>query len=593
MIELNRALEVAIASAKAAGSLLAADFHRPEGPRGGGDKAEADVEAERLIRDRLLHAFPAWGYLGEETGAQAGRADAPVWVVDPNDGTRDYLLGKRGSSVSIGGVHAGKPVLGVVFAFAYPDDEGDLFAWAEGCGPATRNGSPVVPRLADVLRADSIVLLSSNSHRDFGANIAAAAPARFRAVPSIAHRLALVGMGEADGAVSLYAPCAWDYCAGHALVSAAGGRLVDQDGRDITYDADGTSRTKQAFAGSTGAVGELRRRPWRRAPRDAPRDPTLRHEPGRSIVDASLLARAQGCLLGQVAGDSLGAAVEGMEASAIATEHPAGLRTLADRHGLLGGQPTDDSEMALALARSIIAQGRFEEAHVLASYRAWLASGPFSLGRATLAGLSGEPILDSQANGSLMRVSPLGIFAHSLPPGEAAGLAMADSRLTHPHAVPSHAAAAYVVAIGHALRTGDGPGAFEAALAWARGHVAEASVIEALERARDAPRPTQERMGWVLIALQNGFFDLLHATSLEEGIVSSVARGGDTDTNAAIAGALLCAVHGRQALPPQWRRMILTCRADPLCARAPRPREYWPTHVLQKAEWLLLAGRDC
>ena len=592
MTDLGAALDDAIESARAAGSLLAADFHRPEGPRGGGDKAEADIEAERLIRGRLLDAFPEWGYLGEETGARAGRADAPVWIVDPNDGTRDYLLGKRGSSVSIGAVHAGRPVLGVVFAFAYPDDDGDLFAWAEGCGPATRNGIAVVAELADVLRADSIVLLSSNSHRDFEANIAAASPARFRAVPSIAHRLALVGMGEADAAVSLYSPCAWDYCAGHALVCAAGGRLVDQDGRDISYDADGNSRTKQAFAGSPGAIGELCRRPWRRAPRDSPRDPTLRHEPGRSVVDGSRLARAQGCLLGQVAGDSLGASVEGMEASAIAAEHPAGLRTLADRHGLLGGQPTDDSEMALALARSIIAERSFDVAQVLASYRAWLASGPFSLGRATLAGLSGEPLLDSQANGSLMRVSPLGIYAHALLPSAAAELAIADSRLTHPHDVPSHAAAAYVVAIGHALRMGDGPGAFEAALEWARGYGAEASVIEALEGARDAPRPTQESMGWVLIALQNAFFDLLHAASLEEGIVNSVARGGDTDTNAAIAGALLGAVHGRQAVPAQWRRMVLTCRADPLCARAPRPREYWPTHLLQIAEWLLLAGRD-
>ena len=98
-------------------------------------------------------------------------------------------------------------------------------------------------------------------------------------------------------------------------------------------------------------------------------------------------------------------------------------------------------------------------------------------------------------------------------------------------------------------------------------------------------------MGWVLIALQNAFFDLLHATSLEDGVIGSVARGGDTDTNAAIAGALLGAAHGRNAVPLQWRRMILTCRADPQCARAPRPREYWPTHVLQKAEWLLLEGR--
>ncbi len=489
-LELGAALGAAIEAARAAGSLLGVDFHRPEGPRGGGDKAEADVEAERLIRDLLLRRFSEWGYLGEETGAQARRADAPVWVVDPNDGTRDYLLGKRGSTVSIGAVHAGRPVLGVVFAFGYPDDGGDLFAWAEGCGPARRNGDPVVPRIAAALRADSVVLLSSNSHRDFAGNIPVAAPARYRAVPSIAHRLALVGIGEADAAVSLYSPCAWDYCAGHALVNAAGGRLVGADGSEISYDADGNSRAKQAFAGSPAVVEELRRRSWRRAPGDSPRDPTMRHRAGKAVADASLLGRAQGCLLGQVAGDNLGATVEGEEASAIAAEHPAGLRTLADRHGLLAGQPTDDSEMALALARSLVAQGRYEAVHALASYRAWLASGPFSLGRATLAALSGDPILDSQANGSLMRVSPLGVFAHGLSPAEAAELAIADSCLTHPHAVPTHAAAAYVVAIGHALRTGDGRGAFEAALGWARSYLAEASVIEALEGARNEPRAT-------------------------------------------------------------------------------------------------------
>ena len=588
---MHSALDAAVEAARRAGSLLAGDFHRPGGPRGGGDKAEADIEAERLIREHLLDAFSDWGYLGEETGAQQGRAGEPVWVVDPNDGTRDYLLGKRGSTVSIGAAQAGVPILGVVFAFAYPDDEGDLFAWADGCGPATRNGAPVEPRFAPTLGADSVVLLSSNSHRDAEANIAAASPARYRAVPSIAHRLALVGMGEADGAVSLYAPCAWDYCAGHALLRAAGGQLVDEDGVEVVYGPDGSSRTGQAFAGSPGVVKELRARPWRRAPRGSHRDPTLRHEPGRTVADASLLARAQGCLLGQVAGDSLGSAVEGRPAASIADEYPSGLGTLADRHGLLAGQPTDDSELALALARSIIAEGRFAPPVVLSSYQDWLASGPFSLGRATRTALTGKPLADSQANGSLMRVAPLGIFAHALAPAEAAQLAIADSRLTHPHPVPCHASAAFTVALGEALRTGGGQRAFEAALGWARDYPAEPEVLNALEAARTAPRETEGRTaGWVLVALQNAFFDLLHAANLERGVVASVARGGDTDTNAAIAGALLGAVHGRNGCPAQWRRMVLSCRAHPLCARAPRPRAYWPTHVLQQAEWLLLAG---
>ena len=69
-----------------------------------------------------------------------------------------------------------------------------------------------------------------------------------------------------------------------------------------------------------------------------------------------------------------------------------------------------------------------------------------------------------------------------------------------------------------------------------------------------------ESQGWVKIALQNAFYELLHAPSLEEGVVATVRRGGDTDTNAAIAGALLGAVHGREAVPAQWRSMVLSCR---------------------------------
>jgi ADP-ribosylglycohydrolase len=117
-------------------------------------------------------------------------------------------------------------------------------------------------------------------------------------------------------------------------------------------------------------------------------------------------------------------------------------------------------------------------------------------------------------------------------------------------------------------------------------------VREALQAARDDGPPVcdQGSEGWVKIALQNAFFELLHAESLEAGVVATVRRGGDTDTNAAIAGALLGAVHGREAVPLQWRSMVLSCRPLAPRARRPRPQPYWPVDVLQLAEGLLGAG---
>ena len=66
------------------------------------------------------------------------------------------------------------------------------------------------------------------------------------------------------------------------------------------------------------------------------------------------------------------------------------------------------------------------------------------------------------------------------------------------------------------------------------------------------PKDYTKHMGWVLIALQNALYQLLHAATLEEGVVDTVMRGGDTDTNGAIARALLGAVHGRGAIPARW-----------------------------------------
>jgi ADP-ribosylglycohydrolase len=71
-------------------------------------------------------------------------------------------------------------------------------------------------------------------------------------------------------------------------------------------------------------------------------------------------------------------------------------------------------------------------------------------------------------------------------------------------------------------------------------------------------------------------------------------RGGDTDTNAAIAGALLGAVYGRDGVPAQWTEAVLNCRPDPMYRKVlhPRPRCYWPVDALELAENLLRAGAN-
>src|SRR5262249_9131334 len=133
-------LHVALEAAHAAAAILRAECARPEGPRGPRGKCPADEEAEHVIRERLLAAHPAWGYRGEETGFQApASGETHIWLVDPNDGTEAMQDGFRGHTVSIGLLRAGEPVLGVVYAVDAPDDAGDLFAWAEGCGPLQRN----------------------------------------------------------------------------------------------------------------------------------------------------------------------------------------------------------------------------------------------------------------------------------------------------------------------------------------------------------------------------------------------------------------------------------------------------------------------
>src|SRR5271168_2950405 len=142
-----------------AGTWLAAEFARPEGPRfSDTDTAPIDTEIELFLRERLTELLPA-RFVGEEEGVLAAEANGYCWVVDPHDGTRAFLEGRRGSAVSVGLLRHGTPVLGVVFAPISPDRGSDLIAWAEGSA-ITRNGVRVAIDLShrDLAPTDVVFL---------------------------------------------------------------------------------------------------------------------------------------------------------------------------------------------------------------------------------------------------------------------------------------------------------------------------------------------------------------------------------------------------------------------------------------------------
>ena len=248
-----------------AGQLLIAEWARVNGPRGQGDKAAVDEEIEQFLHQHLLHLLPC-DFWGEETGHRL-TGHPWCWVVDPNDGTSDFLQGLKGSALSIGLLHKHTPVLGVVYAPVTVEGEPDCIAWAEGMAEVTRNGQPVMPRLsAKTLSSDQCVMVSAAAINKPELNGELCQPSTFVAMPSIAYRLAKVAAGEGVCGVSLYPVSAHDVVAGHALLRGAGGVLLDERGQPITYVTEANMQTvsQRCFGGSVSACRILLARDWGR-----------------------------------------------------------------------------------------------------------------------------------------------------------------------------------------------------------------------------------------------------------------------------------------------------------------------------------------
>lgn len=226
------------------------DFRRWEKVPGS-PVCEIDLAVDELLKQRLKAIDPEAGWLSEETIDDVARLEAPrVWVVDPIDGTRDYLRGRSGWCVSIALVEEGLPVIGILDAPA----RGQQWRAVAG-GGATRNGAPLKASMrlelpgarvpADMLpKSDDDLVPVSRPN-------------------SIALRVAMVAANEADLCASLRWGNEWDIAAAALIAEEAGATVTDAFGVPIRYnrnpaEAFGVLATAPAI--HTAAVARLAER---------------------------------------------------------------------------------------------------------------------------------------------------------------------------------------------------------------------------------------------------------------------------------------------------------------------------------------------
>lgn len=282
--------------------------------------------------------------------------------------------------------------------------------------------------------------------------------------------------------------------------------------------------------------------------------------------------RVAGAVLGSVVGDALGAPLEFGPPGEYGRRFPTdarGVRTEMCGGGELGWAPgefTDDTQMALLLASSLVEQRGLDEADVFERFRTWAAAGPPDVGNQTRAVLgSGRPwdlaaaehfarTGHAAGNGSLMRTTPAAVWF--APAGRAATMDAARriSALTHGDPAAGEGCAIFHELVRVALDGEDPLAALPKALAAvAPEHRAKwETVLDPTWQPEDAT----EGNGAVWPTLGSAVWALREAESFAEGIRLVLDLGGDTDTVAAVTGGLLGAVYGIARIPMRWTSVV-------------------------------------
>ncbi|HEU4528413.1 MAG TPA: ADP-ribosylglycohydrolase family protein [Actinomycetota bacterium] len=297
--------------------------------------------------------------------------------------------------------------------------------------------------------------------------------------------------------------------------------------------------------------------------------------------------RVVGCALGAALGDALGAPFEFLRANNVPSPIPALERPWMDQPP---GSTTDDTAMARNLMRSLAERGGLDPDDLVRRHIEWLGSDPPDVGSLTgrvlrrvarrggrgpglgeVARAEARAVWEergpevSAGNGSVMYCAPLGLaYAHR--PAELATLAPLLSSLTHHDGRCRTAVLAVTQAVAALVRGEPAERAAQDALRSVEdleGGEELEFLVEAAGRSRPVDGPDQ---GFCLFAAGLAFRTLLDGGDAEAELRRIVALGGDTDTNAAVAGALLGARDGVDGLPTEWIGRVLG--ADAIRAEA-------------------------
>lgn len=248
-VDLQDDLALVLEAAQAAGEL--ALWWQAKGARvwdkaPGSPVTEADIAVNDLIQGKLAKARPDYGWLSEESPAQAGAPGEPsTFVVDPIDGTRAFIEGKPGFCISIARTDRDVPVLGVLFNPATQE----LF-YACRSGGAWLNGKPITCSGPCDPESARLIARPEGLKRAIQAQLPGAV-AMDRVPSSIAYRVGLVAAGQWDGVISSGPKADWDLAAAIVILEEAGGIATGLAGERLEFGRQGAAHNGLAGAGET------------------------------------------------------------------------------------------------------------------------------------------------------------------------------------------------------------------------------------------------------------------------------------------------------------------------------------------------------
>ena len=209
----------------------------------------ADHVADTRLKEILTEARPDYGWLSEETIDSPERLDKErTWVVDPLDGTKEFIEGVPHFVVSVALVENGNPIIGVLFNPVTKE----LFTASNSEG-AFLDDKPIRCLTKDEVR--DMVILNSRAETQRGLWTPFDGTfGELRAIGSVAYKLGLTAAGKADIFASLRPKNEWDICAGNCIINEAGGKLIDLRGNRVIFNQEKTLIEPGLIAGDIEAV---------------------------------------------------------------------------------------------------------------------------------------------------------------------------------------------------------------------------------------------------------------------------------------------------------------------------------------------------